>query len=672
MNIIEEYLVKIGATIDREAFNGAAQAINQLAAMAEKLGRAFKYGALLAAIAKVTEAIVQNIKAVADADMEYQKLAKTLWVTKETAKAFSLITKTMGAKPEDIAWIPELREQFFRLRAEMNALATPSDADGQLRWIRDIGYDVQSLQLKLKMLREWVVYYLIKYLGPYIKEVQKFIRWISDALGKNMPAIAQRLARVLSSVVSIGVSALRLFKNVYEAITRFVGALPERTKKMVAVFALAGAAIMAGPFGLFMVALGGALLLLEDFYYYLDGKKSSRSLAPLWAWLTKSDNPLRKLLGSIESGLGTILDLLGELFDKVMTEERQKQLKETVQAIANGVADIAKGLSDIIDNMLTKKTSSVNYFWRAFTNGVSDAVKKVLLLGEAAGNLFSAIGKALSGDYKGAAESLRSSWGNLKQVMDIKGLYEAFTPPKTGDKEKDAYNYFLSQGLSPAAAAGFVGNFMQESGLDENAIGDNGTSGGIAQWHNERWQALKYFAAGKGLNWNDFSTQLQFVMEELRTTQSETYRRLLNAKTPEEAAQIISDFFERPAKEYANNAQRRANARGVYDANTAGTSNYKFNLDDKPGPKNPWDFDLGLPSWPPKAQGMSYAEALASGASFMPMGGNSTDARVINVGGIVVNCGNSTNPREIAAAVGDEVVDRAKRMAAWNGGGVLV
>ena len=69
---------------------------------------------------------------------------------------------------------------------------------------------------------------------------------------------------------------------------------------------------------------------------------------------------------------------------------------------------------------------------------------------------------------------------------------------------------------------------------------------------------------------------------------------------------------------------------------------------------------------------MSYAEALASGASFMPMGGNSTDARVINVGGIVVNCGNSTNPREIAAAVGDEVVDRAKRMAAWNGGGVLV
>lgn len=661
MNIIEEYLVKIGATIDREAFSGAAQAINQLAAMAEKLGRAFKYGALLAAIAKVTEAIVQNIKAVADADMEYQKLAKTLWVTKETAKAFSLITKTMGAKPEDIAWIPELREQFFRLRAEMNALATPSDADGQLRWIRDIGYDVQSLQLKLKMLREWVVYYLIKYLGPYIKEVQKFIRWISDALGKNMPAIARRLASVLSSVVSIGVSALRLFKNVYEAITRFVGALPERTKKMVAVFALAGAAIMAGPFGLFMVALGGALLLLEDFYYYLDGKKSSRSLAPLWAWLTKSDNPLRKLLGSIESGLSTILDLLGELFDKVMTEERQKQLKETVQAIANGVADIAKGLSDIIDNMLTKKTGSVNYFWRAFTNGVSDAVKKVLLLGEATGDLFSAIGKALSGDYKGAGESLKKSWTNLKAAFDIVGLYKAFTP------DKDAADRAAQMVENPTQD--LLGNPNGCTYFAKKALGEDND---FAKMLNGNLWVPDWVKIAKASN--------RFVKGARGMQRGDIV--VIDDGSGEGSHVVIADgaggYYgnstsqEKPV--YGSMSDWDGKILGYIQSgkNKAQGNNYKFNLDGKSGAKDPWNFDLGLPSWPPKAQGMSYAEALASGASFMPMGGNSTDARVINVGGIVVNCGNSTNPREIAAAVGDEVVDRAKRMAAWNGGGVLV
>lgn len=661
MNIIEEYLVKIGATIDREAFNGAAQAINQLAAMAEKLGRAFKYGALLAAIAKVTEAIVQNIKAVADADMEYQKLAKTMWVTKETAKAFSLITKTMGAKPEDIAWIPELREQFFRLRAEMNALATPSDADGQLRWIRDIGYDVQSLQLKLKMLREWVVYYLIKYLGPYIKEVQKFIRWISDALGKNMPAIARRLARVLSSVVSIGVSALRLFKNVYEAITRFVGALPERTKKMVAVFAVAGAAIMAGPFGMFMVALGAALLLLEDFYYYLDGKKSSRSLAPLWAWLTKSDNPLRKLLGSIEGGLSTILNLLSELFEKVMTEERQKQLKETVQVIANGVSDIAKGLSDIIDNMLTKKTGSVNYFWRAFTNGVSDAVKKVLLLGEATGDLFSAIGKALSGDYKGAGESLKKSWTNLQGAFDIGGLYKAFTPDKdTADRAAQMVENPTQDLLgNPNGCTYFAKKALGEDNDFTKMLNGNLW---VPDWVRIAKAGNRFVKGTKGMQRGDVVVIDDGSGEGSHVVIADGEGGYYGNSTSQEKP-VYGSMSDWDGKVLGYIKSGKAKEQG---------SNYNFNLDDKHGTKDPWRFDLDLPSWPPKAQGMSYAESLASGASFMPMGGNTTDSRVINVGGIVVNCGNSTNPREIAAAVGDEVVDRAKRMAAWNGGGILV
>ncbi|MFR8056971.1 MAG: hypothetical protein ACLU45_01785 [Dialister invisus] len=75
-----------------------------------------------------------------------------MWITKDSAKSLSTTMKVMGVSQEDIAWIPELREQFFRLRNEMNELATPVDADNQLQWIREIGYDVQSLQVKLKML----------------------------------------------------------------------------------------------------------------------------------------------------------------------------------------------------------------------------------------------------------------------------------------------------------------------------------------------------------------------------------------------------------------------------------------------------------------------------------------------------------------------------------------
>ena len=157
-NILEEYLVRIGAEVDRDAFRGAAAAINQLSGVLGKLGSVLKYGGIFVALAKVTESVVDNVRAVAKADLEYQKLAQSMWVTKDTAKSLSVILKTMGASQEDIAWVPELREQFLRLQNEMAALSTPGDAEGQLRWIRDIGYDVESLQLKLKMLKEWIVY----------------------------------------------------------------------------------------------------------------------------------------------------------------------------------------------------------------------------------------------------------------------------------------------------------------------------------------------------------------------------------------------------------------------------------------------------------------------------------------------------------------------------------
>lgn len=183
-NVIEEYLVGIGADIDTGSFNSAMMAIGQLGKAMNAIKGAAPIIAVAAAIVGVGKAAYNTIKDVAAADMEYKKLASQMWITKDSAKALSTTMKVMGVSQEDIAWIPELREQFFRLRNEMNELATPVDADNQLQWIREIGYDVQSLQVKLKMLKEWIAYYLIKYLQPYIKEFQQFIQWLNDKLGK--------------------------------------------------------------------------------------------------------------------------------------------------------------------------------------------------------------------------------------------------------------------------------------------------------------------------------------------------------------------------------------------------------------------------------------------------------------------------------------------------------
>lgn len=648
-NILEEYLVRIGAEVDKDAFAGAAKAINNLSGMLGKLGSILKYGAIFAGLAKVTEAVIDNIKAVASADLEYQKLAQSMWVTKDTAKTLSVVLKTMGASQEDVAWVPELREQFFRLRQEMAELSTPADADGQLAWIREIGYDVQSLQLKLKMFKEWVVYYLIKELQPYIKEFQEFIRWLNDKFGKSLPALARKVASVLASVVRVTMSLVKALKWLFEGIYNFIDALPSKTKALVAVFAVVGAAIMAGPFGLVMMAIGTALIMLEDFFGYLEGRESSNTLKPLWKWLTDENNPLRRLIEKLKEGIAFILEKLTELFEKVFTEERQEKLKKTVANIAKGVAEIAEGLATIVESIFGKKYPVVKKFWDFFLTAVGKVVDKVLTLTNSMGHLMRALGKAMQGDFKGAREEF---------------INAAADENATGERSKYIQQKLMSMGFTASAAAGVVGNLVQESGLRTDAIGDNGTSGGLAQWHNERLDALKRFAAARGKKWTDLDTQIEFLAEEMRTSYADTYAKMQSAELPEIAGQIMTDEYEIPDPASANYAQRQANARAAYEAMQSGNKQ----ADDYHGGGGGGYNSLVAPT--------SYAAGFAAGgtAGLMPMA-NSTanyNGGVVNVGGIVVNCGNVSDPQGVAKAVEGTMEDFAQRLAAHNGGTVFV
>jgi hypothetical protein len=124
--------------------------------------------------------------------------------------------------------------------------------------------------------------------------------------------------------------------------------------------------------------------------------------------------------------------------------------------------------------------------------------------------------------------------------------------PAPQDNAQIAFNYFVSQGLSPVQAAGIVGNLQGESGqgLNTKTInpgdGRDGTdSVGIAQWNSGRAQALKDYAASKGVPYTDLNTQLEFLHQELKGPEKAAYDKLLAAQTPEEATRAML-AFERP------------------------------------------------------------------------------------------------------------------------------
>ncbi|SER56973.1 hypothetical protein SAMN05216548_12613 [Faunimonas pinastri] len=130
-------------------------------------------------------------------------------------------------------------------------------------------------------------------------------------------------------------------------------------------------------------------------------------------------------------------------------------------------------------------------------------------------------------------------------------------------------------GATKDKAAAIVGMLQGESGqgLDPGIIGDHGTSGGTAQWHNERWAALRAFAAKQGKAWTDIGIQQQFFKREMKGPYAKVWNDMMAAHSMEDAVNVGVRRFEVPANPSAEVAKRIANARrlanGKFDEDVA-------------------------------------------------------------------------------------------------------
>lgn len=131
---------------------------------------------------------------------------------------------------------------------------------------------------------------------------------------------------------------------------------------------------------------------------------------------------------------------------------------------------------------------------------------------------------------------------------------------------RTAYEYFIDKGLSPAQSAGIVGNLQAESGVNLNtqAVGDGGKAFGIAQWRRDKAagaRAVKFKQKiGKDVLDASLEEQLDFIWWELNNTYKSAFRRLKDAKTPEEAAAIVDQYYEQSSGAHRERRMRFASA----------------------------------------------------------------------------------------------------------------
>jgi len=170
-----------------------------------------------------------------------------------------------------------------------------------------------------------------------------------------------------------------------------------------------------------------------------------------------------------------------------------------------------------------------------------------------------------------AAQAINQS--DIKSILSETTFYD----PNTGcvdstgsavditgaEQEKNAaqvWNYLISKGFAPMAAAGVLGNMQAESGIDpakEEYVNHIGY--GLAQWSYGRRINLENFARAQNKPVSDLGLQLDFLWHELNTTENAT----LIAMTKPGPSSVLAattiwlQKFERAGDSSAQAAQNR-------------------------------------------------------------------------------------------------------------------
>ena len=162
------------------------------------------------------------------------------------------------------------------------------------------------------------------------------------------------------------------------------------------------------------------------------------------------------------------------------------------------------------------------------------------------------------------------------------------------DNAQKIWDKLCAAGLTPAGAAGLLGNLQAESGLnpqnlqnsfekklgmsdqDYTAAVDCGAYGsfvtdgagyGLAQWtYSSRKAALLAYAKARGRSVGDLDTQAGYLLQELQSLFPAVLRLLRATDSVREASDCVLLQFERPANQSADNCARRAAlGQGFYD-----------------------------------------------------------------------------------------------------------
>src|SRR5579862_4824340 len=213
LNIIQEYLVSLGFTVDKQGLQKFQDALRKMTEQVERattgtpFGMAAQFAKAGAAVTTVLGAIVSGtvglMNIVAAGDLQMQLFARRMFTSTDAARDLKYATDALGYSLEEIVWGPkELQERFKELidiEKQMTHTLGP-DFEIQAKRIRDIRFEFTKLDVELKFFAMTLTRDLSKALfgdeNAILTKLQNWNKWFVE----NMPKISAEFTSSLKPV----------------------------------------------------------------------------------------------------------------------------------------------------------------------------------------------------------------------------------------------------------------------------------------------------------------------------------------------------------------------------------------------------------------------------------------------------------------------------------------
>lgn len=232
---VDEYLVKLGASVDQSGLARFHQALREASAVSEASAASIAGSfvkaqtEIIAGFVAIGSAAIGLVDKVAMADQSYRLFAMHMMMSKDAARSLKVAMDALGEPLENLTWDKELRDRTHQLIADQHAMAPNGDFEAQMKKVRDIRFEFTRMEVEGEYLAMHVVQDFMKALGVGPDDLLAKLRMFNDWATHNLPAISDKLVHlflpVWKDVKEVALSTAVALQAVGLAFTNIVGAL---------------------------------------------------------------------------------------------------------------------------------------------------------------------------------------------------------------------------------------------------------------------------------------------------------------------------------------------------------------------------------------------------------------------------------------------------------------